>query len=85
MSYRLDWAPRAEHQLANLWLIARDRTRLTAAAARLDNELAGSPLRFGDPLDTSVHRVGSFDILGVEFEVIEDDKRVIVHGVFAVD
>ena len=53
-----------------------------AASAWLDNRLAFDPLRFGTPIDSSVHRSGSFDGLGVEFEVIEDDKRVIVHGVF---
>jgi len=50
----------------------------------LDDELAVNLLRFGSPIDSSIHRVGSFDVLAVEFEVIEDDKRVIVRGVFAI-
>jgi hypothetical protein len=32
-------------------------------------------------MESSVHRVASFDLLGIEFEIIEDDKRV-VQGVF---
>jgi hypothetical protein len=84
MNYRVDWAPTAEQQLAAVWLASADRTAVTSAADWLDNELSAAPLRFGDPIDSSIHRVGSFDVLGIEFEVIEDDKRVIVHGVFAV-
>jgi hypothetical protein len=33
---------------------------------------------------SSVHRIAVRDTIGIEFEVIEDDKRVIVHGVFAI-
>jgi hypothetical protein len=42
------------------------------------------PLDFGEPWASSVHRIAARDPIGIEFEVIEDDKRVIVHGVFAV-
>jgi hypothetical protein len=85
MNYHVDWAPRAEQLLAAVWLAARNRGAVTAAAAWLDAELADAPLRFGDPIDSSIHRVGYHDVLGIEFEVIEDDKRVIVHGVFSLD
>lgn len=84
MKYRVDWAPTAERQLAALWLAATDRRAVTAASAWLDDELTADPLRFGSLIDSSVHRVGSFDVLAIEFEVIEDDKCVLVHGVFAV-
>ncbi|QDU23164.1 hypothetical protein [Urbifossiella limnaea] len=84
MSYAVVWAPTAERQLAAVWTAAADRAAVTAASAWLDKRLASDPLRFGRPIDSSVHRSGSFDGLGVEFEVIEDDKRVIVHGVFTV-
>lgn len=84
MNYEVIWAATAERLLAECWLAAADRNAVTAAAALLDQLLAGRPLRFGRPLDSSVHRNGSIGCLGVEFEVIEDDKRVIVHGVFAV-
>jgi plasmid stabilization system protein ParE len=84
MSYAVVWAPTAERQLAAAWTAAADRTAVTAASAWLDARLAADPLRFGTPIDSSIHRTGTFDCLAVEFEVIEDDKRVIVHGVFAV-
>jgi hypothetical protein len=84
MNYRVDWAPRAEQQLAAAWIAATDRAAVTTAAARLDAYLARDPLRLGDALDSSVYRIAFIDPLGAEFEVIEDDKRVIVQGVFAV-
>ena len=82
MNYRVDWAPRAEQRLAAAWLTAADRTAVAVAAARLDAYLARDPLHLGDALDSSVHRVAFFEPIGAEFEVIEDDKRVIVQGVF---
>jgi hypothetical protein len=85
MNYRVEWAPRAEQQLAAVWVAATDRGAVTAAAHWLDDELARGPLRLGDPVDSSVHRVGSFDVLGIEFEIVEDDKLVIVQGVFAAE
>jgi hypothetical protein len=85
MNYSVEWAPRAEHLLAAVWLAARNRNAITISAAWLDAILANTPLRFGSPIDSSIHRVGLHGALGIEFEVIEDDKRVIVHGVFATD
>ena len=84
MNYRVDWAPRAEQQLAAIWMAAVDRAAVTTAVARLDAYLARDPLHLGDALDSSVHRIAFVDPVGAEFEVIEDDKRVIVQGVFAV-
>ena len=89
MNYRVDWAARAEQLLAAVWLAAvwlaaLDRNAVTAAAAWLDTVLANSPLRFGSPIDSSIHRVRFYDVLGIEFEVIEDDKLVLVHGVFTI-
>jgi hypothetical protein len=62
-----------------------DRNAVTAASAWLDAHLTRDPLHFGQPWASSVHRIAVRDPIGVEFEVIEDDKRVIVHGVFAID
>jgi hypothetical protein len=85
MNYHVEWTPLAEQQLAAVWVAATDRGVVTAAANWLDDELARGPLSLGDPVDSSVHRVASFDVLGIEFEIVEDDKRVIVQGVFAAE
>jgi plasmid stabilization system protein ParE len=82
MRYEVRWGPVAERQLADVWLAAPDRNAVTAAADWLDRWLARIPLQIGEPRTSSVHRVAYRDPLGVEYEVIEDDKRVIVQGVF---
>lgn len=84
MSYTVTWTPLAEQQLATEWLAAPDRGAVTSAVAWLDDGITRNPLGFGDPLDSSVHRVAYRPPVGIEYEVIEDDKRVIVRGVFFV-
>lgn len=83
-SYHVEWTPEAENDLAAIWNDAADRNVVTSAAEWLEQHLARDPLRFGNPWGSSVHRIAGRDPIGVEFEVIEDDKRVIVHGVFAI-
>ena len=84
MNYDVVWGPRAENMLAAVWMAAADREAVNDAAAEVDLRLGRDPLRFGESRQSSVHRVGYIPPLGVEFEVIEDDKRVIVQGVFAI-
>ncbi len=84
MSYEVIWGPLAEGQLAAVWLAATNRRAVTAAAAEVDRGLARDPLRAGEARESSVRRVVVVPPLGVAFEVIEDDKRVIVQGVWAV-
>lgn len=82
MSYAVEWTPDAENDLTALRTVATAPAAITAAAAWLDARLAADPLHFGRPWASSVHRIAVRDPIGVEFEVIEDDKLVIVHGVF---
>ncbi len=84
MKYEVRWDPTAESELAAVWLAASDRGAVTRAAAWLDGRLANAPLQLGIPRTSSVHRIAYRNPVGLEFEVIEDDKRVIVRGVFAV-
>ena len=83
MNYTVEWTTDAENDLAALWNAAVDQRAVTDASAWLDTRLANDPLHFGQPWASSVHRIAVRDLIGVEFEIIEDDKRVIVHGVFA--
>lgn len=80
--YQLAWAAAAEQQLATAWVGAADRSAVAAAAHWLEHRLARVPLQLGQPRASSVQRVAYRAPLGIEFEVIEDDKRVIVLGVF---
>jgi hypothetical protein len=84
MNYHVEWTAEAENDLASFWNPSADRAAITAASGWLDSWLARDPLQFGEPWTSSVHRIAVRDPIGVEFEVIEDDKRVIVHGVFAI-
>jgi plasmid stabilization system protein ParE len=83
MNYRVVWGPRAEDLLAAVWLAAADRNRVSQAVATLDRLLARAPLELGESRASSVQRVAFEPPIGIEFEVVEDDKRVIVQGVFA--
>jgi hypothetical protein len=67
----------AEAELAAVWLAAADRMAVTSAAAWLDDHLARLPLQIGESRASSVYRLAFHSPLGIEFEVIEDDKRVV--------
>jgi len=82
MNYEVFWTRAAENDLATIWIATRDQAVLTAVAARLEELLADAPLRLGQPRTSSIHRVAYLAPLGVEFQVIEDDKRVIVQAAF---
>ena len=82
MNYEVDWDTLSEGELATAWLAFPDRNAVTRAAAWLDRQLATSPLTTGHPRTSTVHRVAYRTPLGIEFEVIEDDKKVIVRGVW---
>jgi len=84
MNYRVEWTSEAENDLATLWNAAADRNAVTTASEWLDRHLALDPLHFGEPWASSVHRIAIRDPIGVEYEVIEDDKLALVHGVFAI-
>ncbi len=68
--------------LARIWIASADRTSVTVAAASLETALALQPLKIGESRSSSVHRVAYEHPLGIEYEVVEDDKKVIVQGVF---
>jgi hypothetical protein len=82
MKYEVVWQTVAENELAAIWLAAPDRDAVTDAAEWLDGRLARSPLTMGESRSSSVYRITFRPPIGLEFEVIEDDKRVIVQGVF---
>lgn len=84
MSYTVRWRKKAWNDLADIWLNASDQAAVTAASAAIESRLKRDPLRVGRAVRSSVHRGYSVPPLGVLFEVIEDDKRVIVLAVFRV-
>jgi hypothetical protein len=84
MSYRVIWPRAARNDLADIWLNSPDQTQVTFASAEIDRLLEDDPLRVGVPMQSSVRRRLTIPPLGVLYEVIEDDKRVVVNAVFRV-
>ena len=83
MTYRIVWGAAAESMLAEIWVDSGDRAGVAAAAAALEVALSHHPLKIGESRTSSVHRVAYDPPLGIEYEVVEDDKKVIVQGVFS--
>ncbi|HVK11391.1 MAG TPA: hypothetical protein VM597_21660 [Gemmataceae bacterium] len=78
MKYQVVWDRLAEEELAAIWLAASDRNAVTRASEWLERRLAVNPLDLGESRRSSVERIGFYPPLGIEFEVIEDDLRVVV-------
>ena len=85
MKYQVIWGPVVEAQLAAVWIAAPDRSAVTRAVDWLEQRLSRMPLHLGEARESSVHRVAFQSPLGIEYVVIEDDKRVLVQAVFAVE
>jgi plasmid stabilization system protein ParE len=75
VKYIVIWSPAAEDQLVLVWLAAVDRNAVTEAAHRLEQALALQPY-IGRCRDASVNRTAADHPLGIDFEIIEDDKKV---------
>lgn len=83
-NYDVDFETAADNDLAAIWLAASDRNAVTEASNELDEAMADDPLTLGESRESSVRRVAFCPPIGVHFEVVEDDKRVIVEAVFRV-
>ena len=77
MNYQIIWMPRALQELAAIWLATANRNAVTAASNAIDLELAARPHTTGRLLFDTVYE---YDLppLGVEFEVIDADRQVLV-------
>lgn len=84
MNYAVFWTPDSQDELANSWLAAPDRNAVTAASHRLDQALADDPYSIGFARDASINRTAIDLPLGIEFEIIEDDKKVRVLRVWSI-
>jgi hypothetical protein len=83
MSYTAIWEPPAESDLAAAWLEATDRVAVTQAAHLLDQALARHPFVIGIARNSSVSRTAVDPPLGIDYEIIEDDKTVRVLRVWS--
>jgi hypothetical protein len=84
MTYRVDWPGAVLGELAAVWLAAPDRAAVTAASHQLEQALARDPYALGFPRNAAVNRTAIELPLGIDYEVIEDDKTVRVLAVWSV-
>lgn len=81
--YRVDWIRIALDALMEIWMAADDRNAITEAVERIDRELALDPSHAGESRPND-QRVTYALPLGVRFEVIESERRVVVVAVWRV-
>jgi hypothetical protein len=84
VNYRVFWAPQAEKQLEAILQDLTEQVRIAAAARRIDESLASSPLTFGESRYDTL-RVGFELPLGIDYEVLQDLRTVIVYHVWRID
>jgi hypothetical protein len=84
MQYRVFWAPYAEVKLEELIKTSTDAIVLAAAAREVDQNLMAAPKQFGESRYEAM-RVGFGYPLGVQFEVMDDVRTVIVHDTWRID
>lgn len=84
MNHRVFWSPHAEQRLELILKGAADTAVLVAAARSLDRQLVADPVSFGESRFDTV-RVGFELPLGVQFEILNDVRTVIVYDVWRVD
>jgi plasmid stabilization system protein ParE len=84
MRYTVVWVPSAAQDLAAIWIEAEDRNAVTSAADRIDRLLREDPHRQGEPHYGSV-RILLVPPLGIDFEVLEEDRLARVLTVWKED
>ena len=81
MNYLVLWVPGAEDAVTSMWLTSTNRNRLAALAAQADAILASSPEITGRNVFDTVYEL-VIENLGVEYEVVHDDRHVRVLNVW---
>jgi len=76
--FRVQWVQRAEDELTEIWLAARDRYAVTEAANRLDSILRADPNGVGESRDGD-ERITFSDPLGVLFRIVPDRLVEVTH------
>lgn len=77
MRYSVACTPTADGQLAAIWITARNRGSVTAAALEIENALADEPLAVGESREGNL-RILFVEPLGVRYLVEPEDLRVVI-------
>jgi hypothetical protein len=81
MAYRVVWDQLALDELTEIWLRARDRTRVDEAVLRLDLALRRNPADCGESRENSM-RIIFVEPLACRFSVDVLEQRALVHSVW---
>jgi hypothetical protein len=81
MRYTVAWTDQALSDLADYWLNAEDANALESASNRIDTFLAENPAARRCEV-VSGYGTLIFGVLGVDFEIREPDRLVIVQAVW---
>jgi len=84
MRYTVIWLPDTLNELADVWLRAFDREAVSAASAEVDRLLGYDPVSQGESREDNT-RVLLIKPLGIEFEINDGDRKVIVNSVWNID
>ena len=80
MTFQVVWSPRAEQQLATIWMNASARERVSHAAETIDTKLRRDPTSVGESREENF-RIAFQPPLVVRFQVREGDRLVVVFDV----
>jgi hypothetical protein len=83
MRYIVDWSEDALDELAAVWLAAHDKRAITAASHQLEQIVELDPYAGSIARNSSVNRTAIDLPLGIDYEIIEDDKKVRVLRVWS--
>jgi len=81
MAYRVVWDQRALDELTEMWLGARDRTRIDEAVQRLDSAFQRNPLDCGESREGDM-RIAFAAPLACRFSVDVLHKLTLVHSIW---
>ena len=84
MKYTVEWTPPAEDELIALWAASTDQALLTLVIHQLEQRLRLDPYRIGRRRQSSVNRVVLSSPIGMSFEIIEDDKKVLILAIWSI-
>jgi hypothetical protein len=84
MRHRVFWSPHAEQRLEEILQDPTSQSPCASAARNIDVFLSSNPIEFGESRYDTV-RIGFVRPLGVQYEVLEDVRTVIVYDVWRID
>jgi len=84
VNYTVEWAELAVDELAAAWLSATDQAGATRVLHILEQALGSTPFSVGRPFGSSVRRFVLAPPVRLAFDIVEDDKKVIVQACWLV-